>query len=195
MVAGRLGLLGGTFDPIHIGHLIVARDALESLGLDRMLVVPACRPPHREAFLDPETRFEMVRLAFAGDPQIEVSDVELRRGGTSWTVDTLEWAQRELSPAELYLVIGADQLRAFREWRSPERILELARLAVMTRPGESLADVDVPHVRVEVTRVDLSGTRVRERLREGRTVRYLVPETIREAVEQAWAARTTSMTA
>jgi nicotinate-nucleotide adenylyltransferase len=191
---GRLGLLGGTFDPIHVGHLIVSQDALESLRLDRLIVTPALRPPHREAFLDATTRFELVRRAYQGDGRIEVSDVELLRGGTSWSVDTLEWARTELDPDDLYLIIGADQLRVFHAWRSPDRILALARLAVMTRPGEEPADVDVPYLRVDVTRVDLSGTRVRERLREGRTVRYLVPETIREAVENAWAARTKSMT-
>lgn len=194
-MAGRLGLLGGTFDPIHVGHLIVAQDALESLGLDRLIIVPAFRPPHREAFFEAKTRFELAQKAFEEDERIVVSDVELNRGGTSWTVDTVEWARSELNPAGLDLIVGADQLRAFHTWRAPKRILELARLAVMTRPGETLAGIDVPHRRVDVTRVDLSSTRVRERLRDGRTVRYLVPETIREAVEEAWAARTKSMTA
>lgn len=186
---GRIGLLGGTFDPLHVGHLIVSQDVLETLDLDRLIVVPASRPPHREAHLDAETRFRLAREAFAGDERIEVSDVELRRRGTSWTVVTLEWVVQELAPTELFLVIGADQLGAFRSWRSPDRILELARLAVMTRPGESMAESDVPYQRVDVTRVDLSSTQVRERLDRGLSIRYLVPERILEAVEEAWAAR------
>lgn len=188
---GRVGIFGGTFDPPHIGHLVVTQDALERLELDRLIVVPAGTPPHREAVLEAETRLELVRLAFEGDGRIRVSDVELRREGPSWTVDTLEWARRELDPEVLFLIVGADQLRSFKRWKEPDRILGLARLAVMTRPGEELGGTDVPHEVIEVTRVDLSSTQVRRRLEEGRSIRYMVPERIRLAVEQAWSARST----
>jgi len=188
-VSGRVGVLGGTFDPPHIGHLVVAQDALEHLELDRLIVIPAARPPHRAAVLDADTRLELVSEAFRGDERIAVSDVELRRAGPSWTVDTLEWAWRELAPEVLYLIVGADQLRSFADWREPQRILELARLAVMTRPGEVLPVADIPYDRIDVTRVDLSSTRIRRRLDEGRSIRYMVPERIRPAVERAWAAR------
>lgn len=194
-MSGRIGLLGGTFDPPHVGHLVVAQDVLESLNLDRLLVVPAARPPHREAVLDAGTRMDLVRLAFGDDPRIEVSDVELRRPGPSWTVDTVEWAHQELAPDVLYLVVGADQLRAFRRWREPDRILELARLAVMTRPGEEIVDADVPYERVNVTRVDLSSTRIRQRLDAGLSIRYLVPEPARERIEQAWMERAVASSA
>ena len=188
---GRIGILGGTFDPPHIGHLVAAQDALECLGLDRLVVVPAGRPPHREAVLDPVTRLELVRLAFDGDDRILVSDVELEREGPSWTVDTLEWVRQELDTEALFLIVGADQLRSFSDWREPERILQLARLAVMTRPGEEIKETDVPHEVIEVTRVDLSSTRIRRRLEEGRSIRYMVPERLRPAVERAWSARWT----
>jgi nicotinate-nucleotide adenylyltransferase len=188
-VSGRIGVLGGTFDPPHIGHLVVAQDAIELLKLDRLIVIPAARPPHREAVLDAATRLDLVSEAFRGDERVEVSDVELRRDGPSWTVDTLEWVRRELDPKVLYLIVGADQLRSFAGWREPRRILELARLAVMTRPGEETPVTDVPHDRIDVTRVDLSSTRIRRRLDEGRSIRYMVPERIRPAVEQAWAVR------
>jgi nicotinate-nucleotide adenylyltransferase len=182
-------VLGGTFDPPHIGHLVVAQDAIELLKLNRLIVIPAARPPHREAVLDAATRLDLVSEAFRGDERVEVSDVELRRDGPSWTVDTLEWVRRELDPKVLYLIVGADQLRSFAGWREPRRILELARLAVMTRPGEETPVTDVPHDRIDVTRVDLSSTRIRRRLDEGRSIRYMVPERIRPAVEQAWAVR------
>ncbi len=194
-MSGRIGILGGTFDPPHIGHLVVAQDALESLELDRLIVVPAGRPPHREALLDAETRLALVRLAFEGDDRFQVSDVEVEREGPSWTVDTLEWARLELDPDVLYLIVGADQLRSFRGWRQPERILRLARLAVMTRPGEELKGSDVPHEVIAVTRVDLSSTRIRRRLEEGMSIRYTVPERLRPEVERAWLARRTQLRA
>ena len=187
-MAGRIGIFGGTFDPPHVGHLVVAQDALEKLDLDRLVVVPAGSPPHRESVLDPDTRLELVRRAFEDDDRIQVSDVELRREGPSWTVDTLQWARRELDPDTLFLIVGADQLRSFRGWREPERILGLARLAVMTRPGEETKGTDVPHEVIEVTRVDLSSTRIRRRLEEGRSIRYMVPERLRPEVERAWSA-------
>lgn len=185
---GRIAMLGGTFDPPHVGHLVVAQDVLERLSLDRLIVVPAGDPPHRGATLPARDRLELVRLAFGGDDRIEVSDVEVGRSGPSYTVDTLEWLRQRFEPAALYLVIGADQLRTFGTWHRPGRILELATLAVMTRPGEEdlLERADVPFERVQVTRVDLSSTRVRARLGEGQSIRYLVPERIREMVEAAW---------
>jgi nicotinate-nucleotide adenylyltransferase len=190
-VPGRVGIFGGTFDPPHIGHLVVTQDVIERLDLDRLVVVPAGRPPHREAVLDAETRLELARRAFEGDERILVSAVEVERDGPSFTIDTLEWARRELDPEALFLIVGADQLRSFRTWRQPERILQLARLAVMTRPGEEMTGIDVPHEIVEVTRVDLSSTRIRRRLEEGRSIRYLVPERLRPMVETAWSARRT----
>lgn len=186
---GRVGIFGGTFDPPHIGHLVVTQDVLERLQLDLLVVVPAGLPPHREAVFDGETRLELVRRAFEGDERVRVSDVEMRREGPSWTVDTLEWARRELGPDVLFLIVGADQLRSFGGWKDPQRILDLARLVVMTRPGEELEGSRIPHEIVEVTRVDLSSTRVRQRLEEGRSIRYLVPERLRPMVEQAWSAR------
>lgn len=187
----RLGFLGGTFDPPHVGHAIVAQDVLEALQLDRLLVVPAAVPPHREAVFPAELRFELVRDVFAGAPGIEVSDLELGREGPSYTVDSLVRLRREREAGELYLVIGSDQLRAIRSWHRWRELPELARLAVLARPGEEapLADADasLSYITVEVTRVEVSSTRIRERLAAGRPIRFLVPERIRERVERAWA--------
>lgn len=183
----RLGVLGGTFDPIHVGHRIVAQDVVEALDLDRMLVVPSARPPHRDAALGPERRLRITREAFRGDPRMEVSDMELRRSGPSYTVDTLEGLRESRSPSELYCVIGADQLAEFASWRRPGRIVELAELVVMRRNGLAPPhDGRFPYRSVDVTRVDLSATEIRERLAEGRSIRYLVPGAIHEAVERAW---------
>ena len=185
--ATRVGVLGGTVDPPHVGHLIVAQDVYERLGLDRLVLVPAARPPHRTAALDAEERHALVRSAFGGDPRFEVSGIELGREGPSWTVRTLERMRTELGDADLYLVIGVDQYRAFAEWREPDRIVRLARLAVMPRDGVlPEPDPRFPFEVVAVTRVDVSSTRVRDRLDAGLTVRYLVPETIRERLETSW---------
>lgn len=187
-----LGVFGGTFDPPHVGHRIVAADLVAALALDRLLVVPAARPPHRTTALGAETRLALVRAAFAGEARIEVCDAEYRRDGPSWTVDTLEWIRRERNPARLFLVIGADQYEGFGGWRDPERILSLAELAVMRRGGAGPEpDARFPFRPVDVTRVDLSSTEVRRRLAAGESIRYRVPDTILPDVERAW--RETSM--
>lgn len=187
-------MLGGTFDPLHIGHLVVAQDVVETLDLDRLLVVPAARPPHREAVLPAELRLELVRDAFEGDARIEASDLEMRREGPSYTVDTLAALRTRRDPEALYCVIGVDQLRTFESWREPERIAELAAVAVMSRGGDlprpDEAGGGVDFVPVPVTRIDVSSSRIRERLAAGRSVRYLVPESARARVEEAWRRRT-----
>ena len=187
MIDGQIGVFGGAFDPPHIGHLVVAQDVFETLQLDRLLVVPSARPPHRDARLPAEERLGLAQTAFAGDARMVVSDIELRRPGPSWTVRTLAAIRERWKPERLWLVIGADQYRSFEEWREPEKILELAELAVMPRDGELPPEnARYPFVPVPVTRVDVSSTRVRDRLDDGRGARYLVPETIRERLEEIW---------
>lgn len=183
----RLGIFGGTFDPPHVGHTIVAMDLVEALELDRLLVVPVAHPPHRATAWPAETRLAFARTAFAGDPRIEVSDLELRRSGPSYTVDTLEQIRAAHPDARLFLVVGRDQYEEFGDWHRPERIVELAELVVMRRNGLAPPhDGRFPYRSVDVTRVDLSATEIRERLAEGRSIRYLVPGAIHEAVERAW---------
>ncbi|MEJ2483010.1 MAG: nicotinate (nicotinamide) nucleotide adenylyltransferase [Gemmatimonadota bacterium] len=187
MSGGRIGVFGGAFDPPHVGHLIVAQDVFEALRLDRLLVVPSARPPHRAARLPAEVRLALTQDAFADDARMIVSEMELRRPGPSWTVSTLASIRKEWKPDRLWLVIGSDQYRSFDDWREPEKILELAELAVMPRDGAAPArDPRYPFIPVPVTRVDVSSTRVRDRLDAGRDVRYLVPETIRERLIEIW---------
>jgi nicotinate-nucleotide adenylyltransferase len=132
----RMGIVGGTFDPIHLGHTALAEWAADCAGLDRVLLVPAGRPPHRgDAMAPAEDRLEMTRLATAGHPRLEVSDVELRRDGPSYTVDTLRELAREHPGAQLYLVLGWDAARELRSWREPDTVLRLARLVIVSRPG------------------------------------------------------------
>lgn len=186
----RIGVLGGTFDPPHIGHCVVAQDVFEGLDLDLLMVIPAADPPHREFVLPAPVRFGLVETVFRDDPRMEVSDLELVRDGPSYTVETLREIRSRREPGELFLVIGADQLREFGSWHRPEEIVELATLVAIPRGGtavsESAVDSAYPHQRLEVTRIDVSGTLIRRRLRAGRSVRYLVPEAIREGVLDAW---------
>lgn len=188
--AERIGLFGGTFDPPHIGHAIVAQDLVEGLALDRLLVVPSPRPPHRAAVLDPEVRASLVERMFRDLDTVEVTRIEFGREGPSWTVDTLAAVGREHPGAELVLVIGADQLAAIDTWHRFRELPERATVAVMHREGESPALPDgvgeFPYITVDVTRVDLSASTIRERLGTGRSIRFLVPEPIREEIERAW---------
>lgn len=130
---GRVGVFGGTFDPIHQGHLTVAQDVLEALSLDRVIFVPAGRPPHKsfEGITPAPLRLRMVRSAVEGDPRFDVSDLELRREGPSYTVDTLQALREQESDADLFLILGADQWAGFGGWRDPEGIAGLARIVVM----------------------------------------------------------------
>lgn len=180
----RLGLFGGTFDPPHIGHMIVAQDVVERLGLDRLFLIPAGTPPHKQdQTVSPAAiRFEMVQSIAAGNRALAVSGIELERNGPSYTVDTLRYF-RDLHPrAEIFFVLGADQAAAFDTWHEPEAVASLATLVVLAREGS-----EVPlagFTSVPVTRVDISATAVRMRVREGRSIRYLVPDRVIEIIER-----------
>lgn len=166
-------------------------DVVESVPLDRLIIVPAARPPHRDTTLPGDVRLRLVRRAFVGDARLEVSDLEFRRDDLSYTVDTLERIGAQHPDARLFLVLGSDQYRELSGWWRPERIVEQVELVVMRRAGSSIeADDRFPYRPVDVTRVDLSSTEIRRRLSAGRSVRYLVPDVILEDVERAWARRT-----
>jgi len=181
----RVGLFGGTFDPPHVGHLVVARDALEALELDEIRFVVAARSPFKEDETSAagELRAAMVEAALAGEARMRVSRVELERGGTSWTVETLRELERREPGREWLLALGADQFAHFGSWREPEEIARRARVIVLARagtePDELRPEIDVPFETIEVTRLDVSSTEVRERVAEGRSVRWLVPESVR----------------
>ena len=137
----KVGVLGGTFDPIHRGHLAAADAAMDCAGLDRVLLVPTGRPPHRRgAVASAEQRLEMCRLAIDGNPRFAVSDVEIRRDGLSYTADTLQQLKHEHPGDELYLVLGWDAARLFASWHQPDVVLRLASVVVVTRPGSATPD-------------------------------------------------------
>ena len=182
----RVGVYGGTFDPIHVGHLIIGELAREALELDRLLFVVAKRPPHKvtEAITPAEVRLEMVRLATHDNPFFEPSDIEIRRGGISYTVDTLQALTDELGTTreELFFLMGADSLVDFPNWRRPERILELATVVALRRPGVDLSDVDPEYLRrvrlLPTPLLEISATNIRQRVSRGCSIRYLVPDAV-----------------
>jgi nicotinate-nucleotide adenylyltransferase len=182
----RIGIFGGTFDPPHVGHLIVASDACDALELDRLLFVPAATPPHKpgRVVATPEQRLEMVRAAIAGDPRFEADDLELRREGRSYSVDTLRAMHERHPGAELFFVLGADQLREFHTWREPDEVARLARIAAVAREGDAIPPLPFEVTPVPITRIDVSSTDIRRRVKEGRSIRYVVPDGVAELVER-----------
>ena len=182
----QIGVFGGTFDPVHLGHLRVASDAYEALSLDRVLFVPAANPPHKTGrpVSDAEHRLKMARAAIEGDSRFGVDDLEIRRGGTSYTVETLRELQSREPDAELVFLLGVDQFRSLDTWREPREVARLARLAVFARGGET-HDLAGPYegVAVAVRRIDVSSTEIRSRVAAGRSIRYLVPEPVLRIIE------------
>ena len=183
----RLGIFGGTFDPPHVGHLVVAQDAWSALELDRVLFVPAASPPHKQgrAHTPASLRLEMLLAALAGDERFQACDVELRRPGPSYTIDTLRQLRRENPGAQLFLLLGADQARDFLSWKAPDEIAALATVVALSRDGAtSAAGLDARVRALPVTRVDISATEIRRRVSEARPIRYLVPSGVEAIIRR-----------
>ncbi|HLM50800.1 MAG TPA: nicotinate-nucleotide adenylyltransferase [Solirubrobacteraceae bacterium] len=190
----RVGILGGTFNPPHVAHLVCAQEARWQLALERVLLVPTLVPPHKEAPEDPgaEVRLALCEAAAAHDPFLEVSRVELDRPGPSWTVDTLAGIVARSPEDELTFIAGGDMARSLPSWREPARILELATFAVAERAGVARADIRdqlsglAGSDRIaffDMPRLDVSSSEVRHRVAHGRPIRYLVPDAVAEAIE------------
>jgi nicotinate-nucleotide adenylyltransferase len=177
----RTALYGGSFDPIHHGHLILAREAMEQLGLDRVVFIPAAQSPHKltRQPAPPAVRLSMVRVAVAGERGFECDGSETEREGPSFTVDTVE-AWRVKAPGdELFYLIGEDNVRELPTWRRYEELRGMVQFVVFGRDA-SAPPHEFPCVK---RRVDISATEVRKRVAEGRSIRYLVPEAVREIIE------------
>ncbi len=180
------GLLGGSFDPVHHGHLIAAGRAAEALGLARVLLIPCARQPLKRAgpVAAPEHRRAMLERAVAGDPRFVVEGLELERPGPSYTVDTLR-ALRERSPGERFvLLLGADAVSDLPRWRAADEVARLAEIAVLTRPGApEVASPLVRHV-VATPAIEISASDIRARCLAGKSIRYLVPDAVAGYIEK-----------
>jgi nicotinate-nucleotide adenylyltransferase len=189
----QIGILGGTFNPPHLGHLVMAQEALDQLGLDRVVFMPVAAPPHKEAGADPGpgARLELCRLAVAADERMDVSSLEVDRGGASYTVDTLRELHDSQPEHELTFIVGGDMAQSLPTWREPEAVLALARLAVAEREGVGRDDVlrrlepmrpGRGVVFFDMPRIDVSSSAIRRRVADGRPIRYLVPDAVAEAI-------------
>ncbi len=191
----RVGILGGTFNPPHLGHLVCAQEAYREVGLDRLMLIPARIPPHKpnEDEPGPEHRLAMCRLAVQDDDRFTVSELELDREGPSYTVDTLERLSSEAPNNEFFLIVGGDIAVGLPRWNQPERVLELARLAIAKRRGTAKASVDEALGALrggdratffQMPVIGISSTMIRRRVRAGQPIRYLVPDRIAEYIDQ-----------
>jgi nicotinate-nucleotide adenylyltransferase len=191
----KLGVLGGTFNPPHIGHLVCAQEAHDQLGLDRVVLMPAGVPPHKQVEADPgaEARFALCEAAVAGDERFAVSRQELDRAGRSFTVDTLTALHDQSPQDDITFIAGGDMARSLPSWREPEEILTLATLAVAERAADrrdAISAAIAPlagseRVRFfDMPRIDVSSSLVRERIASGRPIRYLVPDAVADAIAQ-----------
>ena len=179
----RVGVFGGTFDPVHVGHLAIALSALESVPLDRVLFVPARRSPlkERDPLASVADRVTMLQAAIAGEPRFSLSRVELDRDGVSYTVDTLDALRSE---GELFLILGSDALADLARWRAPDRIRELSTILVAARPGAPEPDPMHRARAFDAPRLDISSRELRARAARGMSLRYLVPDAVWEHIKQ-----------
>lgn len=199
----RLGLFGGTFNPIHLGHLRAGIEVRKAFNLDRLLFIPSAHPPHKmvDQVANAEDRLEMVRLAIQGEPSLEASDVELARPGPSYTIETLQHFQDRFgSEKDIYFIVGQDAFSEITTWKSYRALFGTAHFIVMTRPGSNLRSLeDFIHTQISeeyqydptsnqynhpewctifclnITHLDISASQIRELIRQGRSIRFLIP--------------------
>jgi nicotinate-nucleotide adenylyltransferase len=186
----RLGVLGGTFDPPHVGHLLAASDACEALALDKLLFVPAKVPPYKlhSVQASAEQRLKMLELTVGDDPRFEASRLELDRDGLSFTVDTLDALAREMPGVSLFMLIGEDLATQIASWRDAARIADLATIVVLVRATmatQSAVESTLPMTKLATRRIELSSTEIRDRVRAGRSIHGFVTDAVSAFIRAA----------
>ena len=186
----RIGILGGTFNPIHLGHLLIAQDAMEQAQLDSVVFIPDAHPAHKSAasLVPSRHRLHMVKLAIRGDDRFIVDDIEIRRGGKSYAVDTVTELKRRWPDAELFFIIGSDSLQELRLWRDIERLAAQCTFLVLARP---VCERNRPRLRRSIRwqlvrghPCDIASRDIRARIARGQSIRYLVPDTVLNYIER-----------
>lgn len=200
MMASGIALFGGSFNPVHHGHLIVARAVAEVLNAARMVFIPSANPPHKvgHELADADDRLEMVRRAVAGEPRLEVDDIEVRRRGASYTILTIEtYRSQRVDADHLFWIIGGDTISELHTWYRARELVDLCTIVTAARPGFETPDLSVlqptltaaqvERLRQGILRtphIDISATEIRRRVATGQSIRFLVPETVREYIEE-----------
>jgi len=186
----KICLFGGTFDPPHIGHLLVAQTVCEAEGFDKVVFIPANKSPSKKVFTAKENRVDMLELAVEGNPNFEISDLEIRRGGISYTIDTLRAYKEQISKKddELFYLIGSDSLLDLKNWREPKEIINVCQVLVAIRPGFRPSDIPSWLIHgiqfANIPRFEISSSNIRKRWVENKTIRYMVTLPVWEYINQ-----------
>jgi nicotinate-nucleotide adenylyltransferase len=191
----KLGIMGGTFNPVHIGHLVCAEEAVSQYGLVEIVFMPTGMPPHKEirGGTTDEIRYEMTVIATAGNPRFSVSRYEISKEQVCYTVDTIRHLHQEMPDAELFFITGADAVLEILDWKNPGELLDIATLIAATRPGYSLDRLSEITDRIsrsdrvkviEIPAIGVSSSMIRKRVATGKSIRYLVPEGVRQLIEK-----------
>ncbi|MFA5259634.1 MAG: nicotinate-nucleotide adenylyltransferase [Candidatus Omnitrophota bacterium] len=183
----RIGILGGTFDPVHIGHMAIAQKALEKCRLDKVIFVPSALPPHKKIprLASARDRYQMVALATQGNPRFEISDYEIEKGGKSYSIDTVRHF-REILPegTKLFFVVGEDNVDTLETWKDIDCIVEIVTFIVVNRPGFQHHQKKIKFQSVMLPGMDISSSYLRRAIAQGKTIKYLVPDKVLEYIEQ-----------
>lgn len=176
----KIGILGGTFNPIHIGHLILAEEAREKIKLDRIIFVPTYLPPHKDnsSIAGAWHRYKMIKLAIKTNKYFSVSDIEIKRRGRSYTIDTIREFKNIYPKDELYFIVGSDLLKYLAEWKDLPEVIKMVRFIVATRPGYPLEKIPSYISTVAIRAVDVSAFEIRACVEKNKSFRYLVPEAV-----------------
>lgn len=182
----KIGILGGTFNPIHYGHLILAEQVLGQLNLDRVIFIPTYLPPHKsdKEIIAASDRLKMIELAVKGNPHFSVSDIEIRRKGKSYTIDTLRAIKSSYSSAELFFICGSDLVAEIPTWKDSDELIKMARFVLAKRPGFGKRLTGKNFLKIGVAQVDISSSLIRKLIRQGRSITYLTPYVVVKYIEK-----------
>jgi nicotinate-nucleotide adenylyltransferase len=176
----KVGILGGTFNPIHVGHLILAEEVREKLCLDKIIFMPAYLPPHKNNshVIEAGHRYKMIQAAIKENPYFSVSDIEIKRKGRSYTIDTIRELKKLYPGDELYFITGSDLLKYLDDWKDLSQIISMVKFVVATRPGYALEKIPAYIATVAIRAVDISAFEIRDAIKDNKSFRYLVPESV-----------------